>query len=349
MVQCAGTVYHMKTKLPLFPGLYQRGDIYWFRYQVAGMRISASLRTSDLAEAIDNAKLLRSNPTQKGGETILGLMEVYLAFQEAERLFTRTTVAASRLVLLDFGNFTAAKSIASVTPMMVRAWFEKVQKRASKTTAQTQYYRVRSFFTWCMKERRLIDFNPTDNVKIGRFELKARLVFCTREERDKLIDNCPSDRPDLKFILMCGFYAGMRRNEIVEARPDWFDIKGSLIHVQRTDTFLPKDREDRTVPMAEPFQKFLRTYEMSGKFCICDKERGKALLRYDFRRPFRDHVLLQGLPHVTPHIMRKTFASLLASSGVSIYKVALWLGDDVRVVQDHYARLLPETSEINKL
>ena len=32
---------------------------------------------------------------------------------------------------------------------------------------------------------------------------------------------------------------------------------------------------------------------------------------------------------MTPHIMRHTFASLLASAGVSIYKIAKWLGDDV--------------------
>ena len=51
---------------------------------------------------------------------------------------------------------------------------------------------------------------------------------------------------------------------------------------------------------------------------------------------------------MTPHIMRHTFASLLASSGVSIYKIAKWLGDDVRVVQRHYAKLLPNDGEIER-
>ena len=54
----------------------------------------------------------------------------------------------------------------------------------------------------------------------------------------------------------------------------------------------------------------------------------------------------QGLGWVTPHVMRHTFASLLASKGVSIYKIALWLGDDVRVVQKHYAKLLPKDEDI---
>ena len=56
----------------------------------------------------------------------------------------------------------------------------------------------------------------------------------------------------------------------------------------------------------------------------------------------------QKVPWVTPHIMRHTFASLLASAGVSIYKIAKWLGDDVRTVQRHYAKLLPNDSEIER-
>ena len=51
---------------------------------------------------------------------------------------------------------------------------------------------------------------------------------------------------------------------------------------------------------------------------------------------------------VTPHIMRHTFASLLASAGVSIFKIAQWLGDDVRVTQKHYAKLLPKDEDIEK-
>ena len=45
---------------------------------------------------------------------------------------------------------------------------------------------------------------------------------------------------------------------------------------------------------------------------------------------------------VTPHVMRHTFASLLASRDGSIYKIAKWLGDGVEVTQKHYAHLLPK-------
>ena len=44
----------------------------------------------------------------------------------------------------------------------------------------------------------------------------------TAAQRDKLIKDAPSD--DLRFILFAGFHCGMRKNEIIEARVDWFDL-----------------------------------------------------------------------------------------------------------------------------
>jgi hypothetical protein len=43
-----------------------------------------------------------------------------------------------------------------------------------------------------------------------------------------------------------------------------------------------------------------------------------------------------------------TFASLHAIAGTSIYKIALWLGDGVEVVQKHYAKLSSSDEDINK-
>jgi integrase len=78
-----------------------------------------------------------------------------------------------------------------------------------------------------------------------------------------------------------------------------------------------------------------------------EKEHGRNRYRYDFTRPFTEYMKQQGCEWVTPHIMRHTFASLLASANVSIFKIATYLGDDVRVVQRHYAKLLPEPGALD--
>jgi site-specific recombinase XerD len=52
---------------------------------------------------------------------------------------------------------------------------------------------------------------------------------------------------------------------------------------------------------------------------------------------------------VTPHIMRHTFASLLAIKGVSLYKIANWPGDTLATTEKHYAHLLPTDPDIEHL
>jgi len=139
----------------------------------------------------------------------------------------------------------------------------------------------------------------------------------------------------------------MRKAEIIEARPDWFDLKSRTIRVQKTDTFRPKDREERTVPITKEFKAFLKSYGLRSPFMLQPNVgHGKSRYRWDFRRPWAEYMAAHQCSWVTPHIARHTFASLLASAGVSIYKIAKWLGDDVRVVDQHYAKLIPQDTDI---
>jgi integrase len=73
---------------------------------------------------------------------------------------------------------------------------------------------------------------------------------------------------DLQFVLYCGFFAGYRKNEIIESRPDWFDMSLKHVHVKTTETFKAKDKEERTIPMADEFYKFLKKYGKHEPFSV---------------------------------------------------------------------------------
>ena len=151
-------------------------------------------------------------------------------------------------------------------------------------------------------------------------------------------------------MLYCGFHAGLRFNEIVEAKASWFDLNAGLLHLRKHEGIQFKDGEERTIPLTKGFSTFLKTYGLYEPYMVHPEipARRKSVYRWDFGRPFDLYMEAQKVPWVTPHIMRHTFASLLASAGVSIYKIAKWLGDDVRVVQRHYAKLLPNDGEIER-
>jgi integrase len=206
---------------------------------------------------------------------------------------------------------------------------------------------VRSFFNWCV-DQDLCEKNPAVDVRMSRLTEQATKPFADRPLVARLIKKAPND--DMRFILYCGFHAGMRRLEIVEARPSWFKLAHGHVEISTTETFRPKDRQTRTVPLSEEFSAFLKKYGLREPFVLHpDEPHGLSRYRYDFRRPFTDFMKAQKVPWITPHIMRHSFASCCAIAGVDIFRIATWLGDGIRVTQKHYAKLLPNDRAIDKV
>jgi site-specific recombinase XerD len=310
---------------------------------VEGRRTQVSLKTSDYAEAVVNATKILDRPFLNDAEPLKEEIESFLSHKERQNEYSPASLESKQYALSEFAHLVG-KRVADISTADVERFYQSLQKRVSESTAQGYITTIRSFFNR-MVELKKIRFNPVNGVNLARLDQKGRLLFCPPDLRNKLIASAPSDA--MKFILYCGFHAGLRKNEIIEARPEWFNLKHGSIEVRETDTFRPKDREARTIPLTREFQKFLKKYGVRSPFMLRpDVTHGEARYRYDFRRPWDNFMKEQGCDWVTPHIMRHTFASLLASKGVSIYKIAVWLGDDVRVVQKHYAKLLPKDEDI---
>ena len=329
-------------------GIYKRGDVFWMSHRHEGARQWISLQTTDLAEAITRAQEIRDRPITPFKGTICELIPKFIAFKKRNNIYSRDSQASKFYILRLLGNRFPDVPAASISDKQVQLWYDELTKEIEPSTAESYVMAARSFFKWCIDIERIRATNPARSVRLIRVDRKARLRFCTVAQRDALIAN--TEDASLKFILYCGFYAGLRKNEIIEARADWFDLKNGLLHVRKTNTFRPKDRDERSIPLAKTFAEFLRTHLPKEGFCLRpDVRHGLARYRYDFRFPFEEYVKAQEMVWVTPHVMRHTFASILASRGVSIFKISEWLGDDVRVTQRHYAKLLPGDRDIEKL
>jgi len=332
-------------------GLYQRGQQFWFRYRHNGHQYRVPLRTCDAGEALVRAMDIRSNPVLAGANTFRREVEDYVRTQLENRKFTRNSAENRKCVLLSAADSLEKSEPVRITTDDIQRWYESLKKRRdhpiAESTAQSYVMMLRGFFRSLIEQKKLRS-NPAAGVKFVKIRTRARTPFCDRETVDRLIANC--ERPDLKFILFCGFHAGMRKGEIIESRPPWFDCAEGHIHLQRSETWEPKDKEDRSIPLSQSFKAFLQTeFKSPGPFMLAPKvDRRKSRYRWDFRRPFDEFMAAQGVAWVTPHVMRHTFASLLASRGVSIYKIAKWLGDGVEVVQRHYAHLAPKDDDIEK-
>ena len=330
-------------------GIYKRGSAYWFNFQVAGKRNFVNLETEDPAEAVKRAAEMRAAPALLPGNGFESEITRFLEYKRRRNEFTVSSAHGRGFILRAFGRWVAKPSAASVTASDIARFYECTLAEKSATTANTYLSILQSFFQWSVKVANICRRNPCAAIDRAEDEHSGITLrdFCREEQRDKLIET--ATREDLKFALFCGFHAGMRKNEIIEARPFWFDMEARLIHLRRTPTMNFKDREERTVPMTAEFHDFLLGYGLRAPFMLQPEvKKGKNRYRYDFKRPFSEHVAAQGLPWVTIHTMRHSFASLLASHGVSLYKIAVWLGDDPRVVDRRYARLKPNDPDIER-
>jgi Phage integrase family len=144
-------------------------------------------------------------------------------------------------------------------------------------------------------------------------------------------------------------HAGLRFGEVVAAKPGWFDLDAKLIHVQISDEWQTKSGKPRTIPMSQEFHDFLQIYGLRASYMIAgEKLRAERhRYRFDFSRRFERLTTQLGI-ECTFHDLRRTFASLKASAGVSIHKIAVWCGHRMEIAELHYGHLVPSDTEIER-
>lgn len=327
-------------------GLYQRGETWWLTWRVNGKKRFLSLQTKDYAEAVRLAVTAKRTDKGSPAGSIAAERERFLASKRQTGLYARHSAEWAETPLKQLESFCGNVAVSMVTGAKLERFAEHLRddRKLAETSVASYMRAVRSFFSWLHK-RGDVPINPASKMTLPKVTQSARVEFCSKELRDRLIAEAPDN--DMRLILMLGFHAGLRKNEIIEARPEW--ICGDGIHIEKTATFRPKDRERRAVPMTAALSAFLTALDKPSPFLLRPEvKHGAALYRYDFRAPFESYMKAQGCPWVTPHTMRRTFASLLVSAGVSIYKVARWLGDGVAVAEKHYGHLVVADSDIER-
>lgn len=336
---------------------------WWFRYTSESRQRRVALRTADLAEAITRARAILAEgliaaeaytpnePTPRRRE-IHDLIDQYLEESQnrTKEPLRKVTADTRRYILQKFATDTGINRAGEITGSKINQWLVQLKQAGkSKDTLWTYGERVRNFVNFLIPRyapsTALNGFTVPDQPSTGRRN------WVRKEEISKIID-ATKDDSDLTFVLFCGFDAGLRRNEISEARVNWFDLAQGLLHVTRHENFEPKDRDNRSIPLTDRFAAFLKTY-LAGRdkseYVLAPEKTVKELnkYRYDTSKRVRSH-FERCKVHSSLHDMRRSFGSNRVSDGVSIYKVAHWLGDLVAVVERSYGHLAPQDNEINR-
>ena len=360
----------------IFPGLFRRHGSanYWFRYSINRQQARVSLATSNLSEAIVKAQAIRTTPELRVANHWEAEVERYLKLAADTQALSSNSVDVRKTVLLAEGRRMGWRYPLDITTTALQAWYDSLRKAKSDSTALSYLTYVRSYLNHCVETGKLRE-NPARDVNPGDAHHSARVYCAPMADVRRLIDGCQRD--DLKCVLYLGFYLGLRRDEIVQARVEWLDLwarnpilrmsprKPGACH-EGDPGWKPKwYRADRPRNIRIPTEalEFRRSFvgdrvdgfiihpEIPPMGCCIRRKNGKKYrqrYRWDFRVPFEALVsatnvkIRKPTPAVkrfTPHLMRHTYAGIRLGAGVPIYEVAKSLGDRVRTTEKHYGHL----------
>lgn len=373
-----------KTKIgrQVTAGLYRMpgSPYWWYRWSENGRRFAVSLKTEDETQAVLKKAEILADVQRRGSQVYRSVkggsgtpatkaeatVDHYLdhAKNRTRKPMRPETAKTISYVLKRFLRESGIDDIHNLSTGAMQTWLRAQKQQGKKNETLRSYTRdLKAWQVWLRKSGlvradRLPDLDQYDKPPTGRKN------WISQEKIDPIIsaafkkpkksdpDKPPGPDNDLRFVLHCGFNAGLRRAEIGEARVEWFDLKADpgIINVFSNENFRTKDDDARTIPIKRVFREFLAEYlkgREQGYVLAPDVVKGKSKYRYDTNRRVTSHFRNQKVK-CTFHDMRRSFASNLVSKGESIYLVAKWLGDGVAVVERSYGHVAPASGNIDR-
>ena len=345
-----------KKREQIVKGLERRGNTFRWRKMIDGRRHRFVLQATDEESAVIEVMNLRLNPMlfelgtwdhEASGYITAGLASKELSPRNADNRRLALDLAKRKM---------GVESPRSVSPFMAMEWLQgEITAHPGSTTPITYLRHLKAFFRY-LHARRKIPFDPFAEIKGPPIQKRLRSVFVSTPDVIRLFDQARlrGDR-DLEFILALGFECGMRRSEISSCRADWFDLKVGCVTIPAVgdERFARKGREGRrkpaTIPLSEPFLEIIGRHGLPDPFVVApEKKWGKSRYRFDFQKRLKNFLTEHGFGHITIHDLRRSFGSNRVSAGVSIEKVANWMGIDPATAWEHYARFIPADADINR-
>ena len=358
-----------KNRLRSAEGIYLRGDTWWVRFSFGGRQVRKSLETSEESRAIERAAEVRENHGRRVGHSDGWEKSIarYLVekqrpqrppgFKGTWRTFRPKTAASVGYALRPFAKWTGTRSPGEVTTGHLEQYLALHSKR-SKAGGKTTIATIQAFLTHLgcspgkiqlpaareLESRKLVYSVSESNEFIRGTENFVRLgragAAAPRSERSLAIEEDVNLKT--RFVLTCGFWAGLRSNEIRHAKPSWFRLDSGILRVPAKDElFESKDGESREIPLSAEFVSFLRGYlkgKPSTEFILKSRKSQKSRDgTYDFKRPVGDYMSGIGHPEFYPHAMRHSWITELVNSGNhTLQEVAAWSGDNLETIESNY-------------
>lgn len=359
--------------------IFQRKDGRWSAvitvgYTPEGKRVRKSFYGRTQADVVDKLNQVRVRiaagevPALGTAPTLAEFLEQWLVTVVQPHRSTKTYDLYWRQCRNHILPALGGIRLDRLTPMHVQSWIagldaprfkmvrgERVEWRLARASQRGIVAILQSALgtavTW-----RLISRNPVVDVEKPKIPRQAPPHWDEAAAR-RFLDAARGQR--LEAMFMVGLHAGLRLGELVGLQWSQVDLRAGTIQIEHQvrevsgdlSVTAPKSSAGlRTIPLPPSVTGSLRRHRerlmaegLAASPYVFPDTRGGPLRQSNFRRRDFARVLeAAGVPDITPHGMRHTFATLLLASGVDVKTVSELLGHaDPAVTLRVYAHALP--------
>jgi integrase/recombinase XerD len=269
------------------------------------------------------------------------LEERFLRYLSVERGLSRNTLAAYRTDLAKLSGFSNAcgKDLLSLQPDDLTAFVRSLHKKGldPRSIART-LVAVRGFYKFLIQDAHL-RLDPSANLEAPK-SWQSLPRFLATEEVEMLL-SAPDTSTDLglrdKAMLELLYATGLRVSELVGLSPGNLDLDIGFLKV------FGKGGKERVVPIGTNAVEWTRKYvairprllaQAKATAALFIAEGGHPISRQAFWRIVVSYGEKARVGHITPHLLRHSFATHLLENGADLRSVQMMLGhSDITTTQ----------------
>jgi integrase/recombinase XerD len=241
------------------------------------------------------------------------------------------------LIVPFFGKF----SFDMVTSRLIDAYkLKRIKELQAKGVKGTRAINVELNVLSSMSKFAVERGYITETLKIKRLPHRYKLPEPLDLQSTLKFLEAVKEKPFYYALFLCLYYAGMRKNEVLNLTWDDILFEWNLIRIRKA-----KMNKERFVPMAQILKDALLALKASRQnietLVFPSPRTGKPLV--DIRKAIQRIAKKAGIERkITPHQLRHSFATHLLEAGVDLRTIQALLGhEDIKTTQIYTKVALP--------
>ena len=263
-------------------------------------------------------------------------MEEYLVYSRG--VHSPATTKTYRGCLRELIKYLGDISLKEIDVRMIEKFLTH-KKLVSPYTSRRHYISLKAIFeravTW-----EIIKNNPFRKIKQPKVP-EVEVAYFKQHELQRLVSII--DDGDFRDLVLCAFYSGFRRGELLALRWRDIDLNSGIIHVRNSDVFKTKSGRNRTIGICKGLHTILsrrKERTLNEDDWVFVNAKGEPLKGDTITKKFKKFVVKAGLDRrLRWHGLRHSSASLMLAMGVPSFAVQKHLGHSRLQTTEKYSHV----------